>query len=164
MHTTYTFPVLSLSHLAIMTRHYLEATAGDRDEPLQSAQTSRGFFVNLENEDAGRGFPELRALRAWLEIRLSPITWVLFEEDGYIVDELPTYLPYSEVEAAKDQQLLPCQLAEKYGHTEAGHPCLPVSQWRTWVTEGHTIEGYWDWVAEQLQESDYYGLIGNQTA
>ncbi len=160
---TMTVPMLSLSHLAIMTRHYLEATAGDRAEPLQSAQAAGGFFVRLAPHVDECGFPELRAVAAWLSGKGVPADWVLFHEDGDVLPGLAIYHAYSEQDAAEDATLTPAQLARKYADLAEGHPCLRVEAWRDWVSGGDTLEGYWAWVADRLRDADYYSLIGNQT-
>ncbi|PRP68784.1 hypothetical protein BUE93_20255 [Chromobacterium amazonense] len=156
--------MLSLSHLAVMTRHYLEATAGDRAEPLQSAQAAGGCFVRLAPHVEDCGFPELRAVQAWLRGKGVPADWVLFHEDGAVLPDLATYHAYSEQDAAEDATLTPTQLFRKYAHLAEGHPCLRLSLWRDWVSEGETLEGYWAWVADMLRDADYACLIGNQTA
>ncbi|MEW4339591.1 hypothetical protein [Chromobacterium vaccinii] len=154
-------PVLSLSHLAAMTRHYFNATAGDREDSLQSAKSGTGFFVNLSLDD-GSGFPDVLAVSAWLATNCPSAEWILFEEDGQVVD-LPTYQDYAEQEALEDAQLNAGQLAKKYERTANGHPCLSLSLWRHWVQAGNTIDGYWEWVAEQMTGADYCWLLEHQT-
>lgn len=160
---THTVPILSISHLAIMTQHYLDATAGDREDPLQSAQCSGGYFVYLGYNLAECGFPEFKVIRLWLETQGYQVGWVHFAEDGQVVDALRTFAPYSEEQAEQDMKLSPRELANKYVGSEFGHPCISVSQWQAWVNDGCTIEGYWEWVSTMLRESEYYELIGNQT-
>lgn len=159
---THIVPILSISHLAIITQHYLDATAGDRDDALISAQCHNGYFVYLGYNLAYGGFPELKAILELLEAQGFRRGWVHFAEDGEVVEGLRTFAPYSEEQAEQDKKLSSRELANKYVGSEFGHPCITTSQWQASVGQGSTIEGYWEWVATMLRDADLDDLIANQ--
>jgi len=51
-----------------------------------------------------------------------------------------------------------CKLIARHGYWQQ-HPEYPLATWRTEVTQGCTLLGYWDWVLTELEREDL-GVTG----
>lgn len=119
-------------------------------EFVGSLQVRWGIELDAINEDAAKQ-------EATLSLPESSNEWSLGDGTNSVID-VEIVSCTTEAAVPHDRDLGRLELEQKYqdGHSQGWghHPVHGRKIWQNAVAEGDTVEGYWDWVYNMLQNED----------